>query len=143
MVETSASRAHRSGTSFEPLRQASVSRPLRALLAEDNKINQQFATLVLTNAGHSVEIAGNGREAVDALGRSDFDVILMDIQMPLLDGVQATQEIRALPEPNGTIPIIAVTAHAMAGAREEYLAAGMNDYIAKPFGDGLCCRSCG
>src|ERR1700733_8446240 len=137
MVETSASRAHRSGPSFEPLRQTSVSRPLRVLLAEDNKINQQFASLVLTNAGHSVEIAGNGREAVDALGRSDFDVVLMDIQMPVLDGVQATQEIRALPEPKGSIPIIAVTAHTMVGAREEYLAAGMNDYIAKPYKPSL------
>src|ERR1700722_5101560 len=137
MAETSALRTHRSGPSFESLRQKSVSRPLRVLLAEDNKINQQFATLVLTNAGHSVEIAGNGREAVDALGRSDFDVVLMDIQMPVLDGVQATQEIRALPEPKGSIPIIAVTAHAMAGARQEYLAAGMNDYLAKPYKPGL------
>jgi len=137
MVETSASPAHRSGPGFKRGRQTSFSRPLRVLLAEDNKINQQFATLVLTNAGHSVEIAGNGREAVDALGRSDFDVVLMDIQMPVLDGVQATQEIRALPEPKSSIPIIAVTAHTMAGAREEYLAAGMNDYIAKPYKPGL------
>jgi signal transduction histidine kinase/DNA-binding response OmpR family regulator len=107
-------------------------RPLRVLLAEDNKINQQFATVILTKAGHSVEVVGNGHEAVDAVRRSDFDVILMDVQMPDLDGVQATRQIRALPEPKRSIPIIAMTAHAMAGAKEEYLAAGMSDYISKP-----------
>lgn len=105
---------------------------LRILLAEDNKINQQFAIALLSKGGHSVEVAENGHQAVDALRRSDFDVILMDIQMPELDGVQATQQIRALAEPKRSIPIIAMTAHAMAGAREEYLAAGMNDYISKP-----------
>ena len=107
-------------------------RSLRILLAEDNKINQKFATVLLTKAGHSVEIAENGHQAVDALRRSEFDIILMDIQMPELDGVQATKQIRALPIPKRNIPIIAMTAHAMAGAKEEYLAAGMNDYISKP-----------
>ena len=110
---------------------------LRILLAEDNKINQQFASLVLNKAGHQVEIAANGREAVDAVCRSDFDVVLMDIQMPELDGVQATREIRALSEPKRRVPIIAVTAHAMVGAREQYLAAGMNGYISKPFQPAL------
>lgn len=105
---------------------------LRILLAEDNKINQQFAIALLSKGGHSVEVAENGHQTVDALRRSDFDVILMDIQMPELDGVQATRQIRALSEPKRSIPIIAMTAHAMAGAREEYLAAGMNDYISKP-----------
>jgi CheY-like chemotaxis protein/HPt (histidine-containing phosphotransfer) domain-containing protein len=114
-----------------------IHRPLRVLLAEDNRINQQFAALVLNKAGHSVEIAGDGRQAVDALLCSDFDVVLMDIQMPELDGVQATRQIRALPQPKGDIPIIAVTAHAMIGAREEYLAAGMDDYISKPFQPAL------
>lgn len=109
-----------------------VARPLRVLLAEDNKVNQQFAKLVMTKAGHSVEVAENGHQAVDAVRRTDFDVVLMDIQMPELDGVQATYQIRALPEPKCTVPIIAMTAHAMAGAREQYLAAGMNDYISKP-----------
>jgi CheY-like chemotaxis protein len=113
--------------------ETSPSRSLRVLLAEDNKVNQQFATLILNKAGHSVEIAANGRQAVDALNRSDFDVVLMDIQMPELDGLQATLQIRAMPEPKRSIPIIAVTAHAMIGAREEYLAAGMDEYISKPF----------
>jgi len=120
-----------------PRERALVHRPLRVLLAEDNKINQQFATLILNKAGHSVVVAANGREAVDTFRCSDFDAILMDIQMPELDGVQATRQIRALPEPKGSIPIIAVTAHAMAGAREEYLAAGMDDYISKPFQPAL------
>jgi signal transduction histidine kinase/CheY-like chemotaxis protein len=114
-------------------RPAHPERALRILLAEDNKINQQFAIVVLKKAGYNnVEIANNGHEAVDAVRRSDFDVILMDVQMPDLDGVQATQQIRALSEPKRSTPIIAMTAHAMAGAKEEYLAAGMSDYISKP-----------
>jgi signal transduction histidine kinase/CheY-like chemotaxis protein/HPt (histidine-containing phosphotransfer) domain-containing protein len=108
-------------------------RPLRLLLAEDNKINQQFATALLLKAGHSVEIAENGLEAVEAARRSDFDAILMDIQMPELDGVGATKQIRALAEPKCRVPIIAVTANAMAGAKAEYLKCGIDDYISKPF----------
>jgi len=115
-----------------PSEQARSHRPLRVLLAEDNKINQKYATLVLAAAGHTVEVAENGRQAVDAVRRSAFDVVLMDIQMPVFDGIQATHMIRGLSEPKRDIPIIAMTANAMAGAREEYLAAGMNDYISKP-----------
>ena len=107
-------------------------RPLRILLAEDHKINQRLAIMLLKSADHVVEVAENGEEAVAAVMNDDFDVILMDVQMPVLDGVQATKQIRALPPPKGTIPIIALTAHAMAGAREEYLAAGMDDYLSKP-----------
>ena len=109
-----------------------ATRPLRVLLAEDHKINQRLAILLLKSAGHEVEIADNGEEAVAAVVKDDFDVVLMDVQMPVLDGVQATKQIRALPPPKGTIPIVALTAHAMAGAREEYLAAGMDDYLSKP-----------
>ena len=111
-------------------------RPLRILLAEDNRINQQFATLLLNQAGHAVEIASNGRCAVDAVRKSEFDIVLMDIQMPELDGVEATRQIRALPKPGCDIPIIAMTARAMAGDREEYLAAGMDGYISKPVRPG-------
>jgi signal transduction histidine kinase/CheY-like chemotaxis protein/HPt (histidine-containing phosphotransfer) domain-containing protein len=112
-------------------------RSLRVLLAEDNKINQTFALALLKKGGHRVEIAENGTEAVEAIRRGpsdggDFDVVLMDIQMPGLDGVQATKQIRALPPPKGDMTIIALTAHALSGARETYLAAGMNDYISKP-----------
>jgi signal transduction histidine kinase/DNA-binding response OmpR family regulator len=108
------------------------SRPLSILVAEDNKINQKFAIALLTKVGHRVEIAENGHQAVDAVRRSNFDVVLMDIQMPELDGVQATRQIRALPEPKCSVPIIAMTAHAMSDAKQEYLAAGMNDYVSKP-----------
>ena len=105
---------------------------LNILLAEDNKINQKFASVLLTQAGYQVSVAENGHQAVDAARNNDFDVVLMDIQMPDLDGVGATREIRELPAPKNKIHIVAMTAHAMAGAKAEYLAAGMDDYIAKP-----------
>jgi signal transduction histidine kinase/CheY-like chemotaxis protein len=105
---------------------------LHILLVEDNRINQRFAKALLNKAGHEVEIANNGHEAVDAVRNGDFDVVLMDVQMPELDGIQATRQIRQLPAPKSTVPVIAMTANAMAGAREEYLAAGMDDYISKP-----------
>jgi signal transduction histidine kinase/DNA-binding response OmpR family regulator len=105
---------------------------LSILLAEDNKINQKFASALLSKAGHKVTVAENGHQAVDAVRHNDFDVVLMDIQMPDLDGVGATREIRKLPSPRNKIPIIALTAHAMAGAKTEFLAAGMDDYISKP-----------
>jgi CheY-like chemotaxis protein/HPt (histidine-containing phosphotransfer) domain-containing protein len=110
---------------------------LRILLAEDNKINQQFAMVVLNKAGYHVTVAENGRQAVEAVRNADFDVVLMDIQMPELDGVDATRQIRAFAAPKNAIPIFAMTAHAMRGACEEYLAAGMNDYITKPFQPAL------
>jgi signal transduction histidine kinase/DNA-binding response OmpR family regulator len=106
---------------------------LRILLAEDNKINQQYATVVLNKAGYHVTVAENGKQAVDAMRNDSFDLVLMDIQMPELDGVEATRQIRNLPAPKNAVPIFAMTAHAMRGACEEYIAAGMNDYITKPF----------
>jgi signal transduction histidine kinase/CheY-like chemotaxis protein len=109
-----------------------ANRPLSVLVAEDNKINQQFAAMLLRNAGHKATIVENGAQAVEAVRKGGFDVVLMDIQMPVLDGIQATKQIRALPPPQGALPIIALTAHAMAGAREEYLALGMSDYLSKP-----------
>jgi CheY-like chemotaxis protein len=137
MAETAALPLYSSDVTAGQRERDHVGPPLRVLLAEDNKINQQFATFVLNRAGHSVEIATNGREAVEALRGADFDVVLMDIQMPELNGVQAALEIRALPEPKCKVPIIAVTAHAMTGAREEYLGAGMDDYISKPYQPAL------
>lgn len=114
----------------QPLDRAGA--PLRVLLAEDNKVNQQFALHLLSKAGHKVTVAANGHEAVDAIRGADFDVVLMDIQMPELDGVEATRQIRKLALPKSKVRIIAMTAHAMVGAREEYLGAGMDDYISKP-----------
>jgi len=106
---------------------------LRILLAEDNKINQQYATVILNRAGHHVTIAENGHQAVEAVTAGTFDLVLMDIQMPGMDGVEATRRIRALLAPKNVVPIFAMTAHAMRGAAEEYIAAGMNDYVSKPF----------
>jgi len=106
--------------------------PLRILLAEDNKINQKFAVAILAKAGHSVDVVENGLLAVDAVRRNVYDVILMDIQMPELDGIGATREIRALSQPKCAIPIIALTANAMAGDEKRYIEAGMDAYVSKP-----------
>jgi PAS domain S-box-containing protein len=103
------------------------------LLTEDNIINQKLAVRILENRGHRVTLAGNGAEALEALNKDRFDVILMDVQMPVLDGIQATAEIRRREMATGThVPIVAMTAHAMAGDREKCIAAGMDDYVSKP-----------
>jgi signal transduction histidine kinase/DNA-binding response OmpR family regulator len=107
-------------------------RPLRVLLAEDNTVNQQLAVALLEKRGHRVDVAGNGYEAVELVRRLPYDAVLMDIRMPELDGVGATQRIRKLPGAAGRVPIIAMTANAMAGDRERYLASGMDDYVSKP-----------
>jgi signal transduction histidine kinase/DNA-binding response OmpR family regulator/HPt (histidine-containing phosphotransfer) domain-containing protein len=111
-------------------------RPLRILLAEDNKINQQLVTMLLRKAEHQVDVVENGELAFEAVRIADYDAVLMDVQMPVLDGVQATKRIRALPPPKNAVPIIALTAHAMTGAKEEYLAAEMDDYLSKPIDNG-------
>jgi len=111
---------------------ASPGAGLDILLVEDNKINRTFALALLTKAGHRIDVAENGLQAVDAVSRADYDVVLMDIQMPEMDGVQATRRIRQMAAPKGKVPIVALTAHALTGAREEYLAAGMDDYLSKP-----------
>jgi PAS domain S-box-containing protein len=102
------------------------------LVAEDNTINQMLAIRLLERQGHRVSVVNDGVEAVEATKTGEFDLILMDVQMPQMDGVEATIKIRQLSGPNAKIPIIAMTANAMAGDRELYLEAGMNDYIPKP-----------
>ena len=108
-------------------------RTLRVLLAEDNAANQKLAVGVLTKHGHRVTVVGNGRLAIATWQSQPFDVILMDVQMPEMDGLQATQAIRAIErEQGGHVPIVAMTAHAMKGDRERCLEAGMDDYLPKP-----------
>jgi len=108
-------------------------REARILLAEDSVVNQRLATRLLEKQGHTVVVAHNGREAVAAVARDLFDVVLMDVEMPIMNGLEATAAIRESEVLNGRhIPIIAMTAHAMKGDRERYLAAGMDDYVSKP-----------
>lgn len=108
-------------------------RPLRVLLAEDNLVNRRVATGFLTNRGHVVEAALNGREALDLLEHETFDVVLMDVQMPVMGGFEATGRIRDLERAGRPrTPIIVMTAHALAGDRDRCLAAGMDDYVSKP-----------
>lgn len=107
--------------------------PLRILLAEDSRTNQQLALALLGRLGHSIEIAVNGREAVDKSAAESFDLVLMDVQMPELDGFEATSLIRQRERETGKhTPIIAMTAHAMKGDRERCLEAGMDEYVSKP-----------
>jgi hypothetical protein len=108
--------------------------PRKVLVAEDVELNQFLARHILESWDFEVVIAGNGLEALDRLGKEEFDCILMDVQMPEMDGIEATHHIRSLSDPiKANIPIIALTANALKGDSEKYLAAGMTDYLAKPF----------
>jgi CheY-like chemotaxis protein len=107
---------------------------LRVLLAEDNVVNQRVAVRLLEKQGHRVRVVTTGAAAVAAVRDGAFDLVLMDIQMPELDGLTATARIREAERGTGRhVPVVAMTAHAMAGDRERCLAAGMDDYLAKPF----------
>ena len=105
----------------------------RLLLAEDNKINQKLALALLTRSGYSVDLAENGVQAVAATAERCYALILMDMQMPEMDGLEATRQIRAGTGPNRTVPIVALTANAMQSDQAACRAAGMDDFLSKPF----------
>ena len=121
------------GSSPEAAVTRQAMRPLRILLAEDNPVNQHLALTLLNKWGHQVVVAGTGREAVTALRSAEFDLVLMDVQMPEMGGIEATRLIREGERVTGRhIPIVAMTAHAMKGDKERCLTAGMDHYLAKP-----------
>ena len=112
-------------------------RRLRILVAEDNIVNQKLATILLRKEGHEVVVVGDGRQAVEATTEAAFDLVFMDVQMPAMDGFEATAAIRRSELESGRhLPIVAMTAHAMKGDQENCLAAGMDDYVSKPFNVG-------
>ena len=116
-----------------PQAAAAIDRPLRILLAEDSLVNQKLATALLTRQGHRVVVANTGKEAVAAAGSQEFDAVLMDVQMPEMDGFEATAAIRLREKQTGRyVPVIAMTAHALKGDRERCLESGMDEYVSKP-----------
>jgi CheY-like chemotaxis protein len=121
----------------EPIAAASATpaaKVLKALVAEDNLVNQKVAVRILAKLGVEAEVAVNGVEALNRLAAEPFDLVFMDCQMPEMDGFEASRRIRALEAERGAprLPIIAMTANAMVGDREDCLEAGMDDYVAKP-----------
>jgi two-component system, sensor histidine kinase and response regulator len=106
--------------------------PLRILLADDNPVNCRIAVLMLEKAGHQIDVVNGGAEAIAAVQRKRYDLVLMDVQMPAVDGLEATRRIRALPIAHAGVPVIAITANAMHGDDQRCFEAGMNDYITKP-----------
>jgi two-component system, sensor histidine kinase and response regulator len=111
-----------------------ASGPLKLLLAEDQELNAKIIAFFLRQAGHEVTVAGNGRKALEILAAGSFDLVLMDVQMPVLDGMEALRLIRSgqVPGVDPDVPVIALTAHASAGDREQLIQAGMDDYLSKP-----------
>jgi len=106
--------------------------PVKVLLVEDDKVNQKVISLMLKKHGHQVDEANNGLEAIQLFKQSNYDVILMDIQMPVMDGIEATKRIREMEGNTGYTPIIAITAYALPGDKERFLSIGMDEYMAKP-----------
>src|SRR5688500_5807703 len=109
-----------------------IEHPLAILLAEDNPVNQRVAVLILQRLGYRVDLASNGREALEALERQRYDLVLMDVQMPEMDGLQATREIRARCHGESRPRIVAMTANASTSDRDDCFAAGMEDFLTKP-----------
>jgi two-component system sensor histidine kinase/response regulator len=108
-------------------------RPIRVLLAEDNQINAMLAIQVLSNGGFVVDHVFNGESAVQSVQEQTYDVVLMDIQMPVMNGIDATKKIRTLQSPAARLPIVAMTAHSLYGEMQNCFRAGMTAYVSKPF----------
>ena len=115
-----------------PLPLGKTGRALQILVAEDNRVNQMLVQSMLRKMGHSVEVADDGLAALNKVKAGTFDVVVMDMQMPVMDGEAATAAIRALPPPKRHIPVLALTADVMPEHRERYLAAGVSGLLAKP-----------
>jgi two-component system, sensor histidine kinase and response regulator len=122
----------RSSVAPSPARERQPLRGATVLVAEDNPINQRLAQRMLENRGIRVELVADGRAALDAIKEGDYDAVLMDCQMPGMDGYEATREIRRWEQNGRHTPVIAMTAHSMPGDREACLTAGMDDYVSKP-----------
>jgi CheY-like chemotaxis protein len=122
-----------SAPSSETKESAATTESRRVLLAEDNQINAVLATTIVKRAGHHVDVAPNGAEALDALKRDEYDLVFMDMHMPEMDGLEATRMIRALSGPKSRVPIVALTANAMGSEERKCLNAGMDDFLSKPF----------
>jgi CheY-like chemotaxis protein len=115
-------------------------------LAEDNRVNQMMVVRLLEKAGHSVSVAANGREAVHLFGKGHYDAVLMDVQMPEIDGLEATRLIRQVESESGSnrrAPVIALTAHAMAGDEQICINAGMDGYLSKPLDPQILAEALG
>jgi len=125
----------RAGDSSRTVRESPVGqrRGLRILVAEDNRTNQMVARTMLTNAGHTVDVAANGEEAVNAVATFPYDAVLMDVQMPEMDGLEATRHIRAMTGRARDIPIVALTANVLKETRDKCVAAGMTEFLSKPY----------
>jgi CheY-like chemotaxis protein len=131
------------GTCAEPAPETAAPRArnqvgaLRLLVAEDNPVNQKLIRILLEKRGHSVRVAGDGAQALASLEQEPCDMLLLDIQMPVLDGLEVCRRIRASERESGEhLPIVAMTAHVMSGDRERFLGAGMDGYIGKPLQAG-------
>jgi PAS domain S-box-containing protein len=143
-IQTALGRKVAGGAAPAPITRGSLragESKLRVLLAEDNAVNQKLALRLLERQGHSAVVVGTGRAALEALDEQEFDLVLMDVQMPDMDGLEATAAIREREKRNGKhVPIIAMTAHAMTGDQERCLAAGMDGYVAKPISGQVLAR---
>lgn len=123
---------HAEPNRFDSVHAKMACRPLKILVAEDDKLSHFIMARLLEKQGHQLVPAFDGLQCLQTLDQADFDLIIMDIQMPCMGGIEATQQIRVRQDEKRNIPIIALTAHVMEGDRERFIAAGMDDYLSKP-----------